>query len=150
VPLPLELFDRNSGAKFLMSAPKPKQREVRSRWSKAELTACKSDFRFTPENGLKSDISQCPKRAQKATSRSLFEDDGETVLRAVVKNLVILLPNEERSACDPFGGLRETHLRWVLGIFDRDRHAEMAIFPFTVLASDMENAPSVNPVGALH
>jgi hypothetical protein len=32
VPLrnPLELFDRNSGAKFLMSAPKPKQREVRS------------------------------------------------------------------------------------------------------------------------
>jgi hypothetical protein len=27
---PLELFDRNSGAKFLMSAPKPKQREVRS------------------------------------------------------------------------------------------------------------------------
>ena len=32
-------------------------------------------------------------------------DDGETVLRAVVKNLVILLPNEERSACNPFGGL---------------------------------------------
>jgi hypothetical protein len=32
VPLrnPLELFDRNSGAKFLMSAAKPKQREVRS------------------------------------------------------------------------------------------------------------------------
>ena len=87
---------------------------------------------------------------QKATSRSLFEDDGETVLRAVVKNLVILLPNEERSACDPFGGLRETHLRWVLDIFDRDRHAEMVIFPFTVLASDMENASSVNPVGALH
>ena len=27
---PLELFDRNSGAKFLMSAPKPKQRYVRS------------------------------------------------------------------------------------------------------------------------
>jgi len=26
---PLELFGRNSGAKFLMSAPKPKQREVR-------------------------------------------------------------------------------------------------------------------------
>jgi hypothetical protein len=26
----LELFDRNSRAKFLMSAPKPKQREVRS------------------------------------------------------------------------------------------------------------------------
>ena len=25
---PLELFDRNSGAKFLMSPPKPKQREV--------------------------------------------------------------------------------------------------------------------------
>jgi hypothetical protein len=31
---PLELFDRNSGAKFLMSAPKPKQREVRSGSSK--------------------------------------------------------------------------------------------------------------------
>jgi hypothetical protein len=32
VPLrnPLELFDHNSGAKLLMSTPKPKQREVRS------------------------------------------------------------------------------------------------------------------------
>lgn len=27
---PLELFERNSRAKFLMSAPKPKRREVRS------------------------------------------------------------------------------------------------------------------------
>jgi hypothetical protein len=35
---PLELFDRNSGAKFLMSAPKPKQREVRS-GSKGEILA---------------------------------------------------------------------------------------------------------------
>ena len=77
-------------------------------------------------------------------------DDGETVLRAVVKNLVILLPNEERSACNPFGGLRETYLRRVLGIFDRDQHAEIVIFPFSVLASDVENACSVNPVGALH
>ena len=72
------------------------------------------------------------------------------MLRAVVKNLVILLPNEERSACNPFGGLRETYLRRVLGIFDRDRHAEIVIFPFTVLASDMENAASVDPVDALH
>ena len=32
---PLELFDRNSGAKFLMSAPKPKQREVRVKTGKA-------------------------------------------------------------------------------------------------------------------
>jgi hypothetical protein len=28
--IPQELFDPNSGAKFLMSAPKPKQREVGS------------------------------------------------------------------------------------------------------------------------
>ena len=102
------------------------------------------------ESGHRDGCGTCRLRAKRATSRSLFEDDGETVLRAVVKNLVILLPNEERSACDPFGCLRETHLRWVLDIFDRDRHAEMVIFPFTVLASDMENAPSVNPVGALH
>ena len=74
----------------------------------------------------------------------------ETVLRAVVKNLFILLPNEERSAFNPFGGLRETYLRRVLGIFDRDRHAEIVISPFTVLASDVDNACSVNPVGALH
>jgi hypothetical protein len=72
------------------------------------------------------------------------------VLRAAVKNLVIVLPNEERSACNPFGGLRETYLRRVLGPFDRDRHAEIVIFPFTVLASNVENACSVNPVGALH
>ena len=72
------------------------------------------------------------------------------MLRAVVKNLVILLPDEERSACNPFGGLRKTYLRRVLGPIDRDRHAEIVIFPFTVLASDVENACSVNPVGALH
>ena len=57
----------------------------------------------------KADVERCggtSTTCQKATSRSLFKDDGETVLRAVVKNLVILLPNEERSACDPFGGLR--------------------------------------------
>jgi hypothetical protein len=66
-------------------------------------------------------------------------DDGDTVLRAIVKNLVIL-PNEERSACNPFGGVRETYLRRVLGPIDRDRRAEIVIFPFTVLASDVENA----------
>jgi hypothetical protein len=27
---------------------------------KADLTAPKSDFRFTPESGLKSDIAPCP------------------------------------------------------------------------------------------
>ena len=31
--------------------------------SKADLTAPKSDFRFTPENGLYSDIGPCPFRA---------------------------------------------------------------------------------------
>jgi hypothetical protein len=31
--------------------------------SKADLTAPKSDFRFTPENGLNSDIGPCPFRA---------------------------------------------------------------------------------------
>ena len=30
---------------------------------KADLTAPKSDFRFTPESGLKSDIAPCPKSA---------------------------------------------------------------------------------------
>jgi hypothetical protein len=47
---PLELFDRNSGAKFLMSAPKPKQREVRS-GSTTVLAALKRDFRSAPETG---------------------------------------------------------------------------------------------------
>ena len=31
---------------------------------KADLTAEKSDFRFTPESGLKSDIASCPKTAR--------------------------------------------------------------------------------------
>ena len=66
--------------------------------------------------------------------------------RAVVKNLIILLPNEECSACNPSGELRETHLRWVLDPLDRDRYAEIAIFPFTVLASDMKNAPPARPL----
>ncbi len=39
--------------------------------SKADLTAPKSDFRFTPENGLKSDIGPCPKSARRRHS-SLF------------------------------------------------------------------------------
>ncbi|WP_291688957.1 hypothetical protein, partial [Bradyrhizobium sp.] len=46
---PLELFDRNSGAKFLMSAPKPKQREVRS-GSKPEVELADTDFRFAPQS----------------------------------------------------------------------------------------------------
>jgi hypothetical protein len=33
--------------------------------SKAALTAPKSNFRFAPEGGLKSDITPCPKRANK-------------------------------------------------------------------------------------
>src|SRR6266446_6306944 len=32
--------------------------------SKADLTAQKSDFRFTPESRLKSDITPCPKSAR--------------------------------------------------------------------------------------
>jgi len=47
---PLELFDGNSGAKFLMSAPKPKQREVRS-GSKCDFRACSRGGRFYPETG---------------------------------------------------------------------------------------------------
>ncbi len=31
--------------------------------SKAALTAAKSDFRYTPESGLNSDITPCPKSA---------------------------------------------------------------------------------------
>src|SRR5450432_3035615 len=33
--------------------------------SKADLTAPKSNFRFAPESGLKSDIAACPKSANK-------------------------------------------------------------------------------------
>src|SRR5260370_25345948 len=33
--------------------------------SKADLTAPKSDFSFTPESGLNSDIAACPKSAKK-------------------------------------------------------------------------------------
>src|SRR5258705_12556259 len=32
--------------------------------SKADLTASKCDFRYTPESGLKSDIAPCPKSAK--------------------------------------------------------------------------------------
>ena len=78
---------------------------------------------FYPHEPTSSHDSDMSVWCQKATSRSLFEDDGETVLRAVVKNLVILLPNEERSACDPFGGLRETHLRWVPVMIGRQEKA---------------------------
>ena len=37
-----------------------------------------------------------------------------------------------------------------LGILDRYRQPEIVIFPFTVLASNVEKAFHVNPVGALH
>jgi hypothetical protein len=36
--------------------------------SKADLTALKCDFRFTPESRLKSDIAPCPKSANKRHS----------------------------------------------------------------------------------
>ena len=37
--------------------------------SSTDLTAPKSDFRFTPESGLKSDIGPCPFRAKFGSSR---------------------------------------------------------------------------------
>ena len=37
--------------------------------SKAALTALKTDFRFTPESGLKSDIALCPKSAKNGLMR---------------------------------------------------------------------------------
>src|SRR5882724_2311096 len=40
--------------------------------SKAALTAPKSNFRITPESGLKSDIARCPFRATNG-SRVLFD-----------------------------------------------------------------------------
>ena len=40
--------------------------------SKADLTGPKSDFRFTFESGLKSDIPPCPFRAKTGSSRSSY------------------------------------------------------------------------------
>src|SRR6266404_5725998 len=40
--------------------------------SKADLTVPKSDFRFTPESGLTSDIKQCPKSANKRHRNTLL------------------------------------------------------------------------------
>jgi len=37
--------------------------------SKAALTAPKSNYRFTPESGLKSDIRPCPKSANNGSRR---------------------------------------------------------------------------------
>jgi hypothetical protein len=51
---PLELFDRNSGAKFLMSAPEPKQREVRS-GSKPEKLYASICFPLCPQQRTSSD-----------------------------------------------------------------------------------------------
>jgi hypothetical protein len=58
--------------------------------SKTDLTAPKSDFRFTPESGLKSDIPPCPVRANSgpvlelslATADHVDEDPKD--LRAVM------------------------------------------------------------------
>src|SRR5467141_3928988 len=41
--------------------------------SKPDLTAPKTDFRFTPESGLKSDIAPCPKSANSGSRRLLFD-----------------------------------------------------------------------------
>jgi hypothetical protein len=59
---PLELFDRNSGAKFLMSAPKPKQREVRS-GSNSEVAGLEQDVRSTLKNRHRHAGPACPKNA---------------------------------------------------------------------------------------
>src|ERR1019366_9290956 len=47
-----------------------KWKNVSWRRSKADLIAQKSDFRFTPESRLKSDIARCLKRAINGSSRS--------------------------------------------------------------------------------
>ena len=44
--------------------------------SSTDLTAPKFDFRFTPENGLKSDISPCPKSA---TTRLMHRSNDEAM-----------------------------------------------------------------------
>jgi hypothetical protein len=41
--------------------------------SKADLTAPKSDFRYTPESGLKTDIAPCPKSAKTGSQRTLLD-----------------------------------------------------------------------------
>src|ERR1700693_1409392 len=41
--------------------------------SKAALTARKSDFSFTTESGLNSDIAPCPKSAKPGSQRTLFD-----------------------------------------------------------------------------
>src|SRR5262249_55842258 len=87
---------------------------------------------------------------QLPTRTDVFWKDGARSRAAGLKNLFIILPNEERSTWNPFGCLCEADLRRVFGIFDRDRCAEIVVFPFAVLASDVDKAFSVDPVGALH
>jgi hypothetical protein len=41
--------------------------------SKAALTAAKSNFRFTPESRLNSDIAPCPKSAKGGSRRRFFK-----------------------------------------------------------------------------
>jgi hypothetical protein len=57
------LFDRNSGAKFLMSAPKPKQREVRS-GSNSDVGGRNREIRSAPENGHRQFDKLRPKGAK--------------------------------------------------------------------------------------
>src|SRR5207247_2960436 len=49
--------------------------------SKAALTAPKSNFRFTPEGGLRSDIAPCPKSADSVAK--VFLRHGSQILRGV-------------------------------------------------------------------
>jgi hypothetical protein len=67
---PLELFDRNSGAKFLMSAPKPKQREVRS-GSNSEVAGLEQDVRSTLKNRHRHAGPACPKSANSGHRQSV-------------------------------------------------------------------------------
>src|SRR5258706_15462830 len=57
--------------------------------SKAALTAPKSNFRFTPESGLRSDIAPCPKSCHKQT--------------VVLKSLKGAVPSTGRSTVDRRG-----------------------------------------------
>jgi hypothetical protein len=44
--------------------------------SKADLTAPKSNFSFTPESGLNSDIAPCPKGAKSGSQRQELKRSG--------------------------------------------------------------------------
>ncbi len=59
---------------------------------KADLTAPKSDFRFTPESGLMSDISPCPFRA----TSGLMHRTKFTVARAPCVSVRLSEPRSGR------------------------------------------------------